>query len=68
MLINSWLIVGKICKVWGTVSLQTTLYIVAEAREWDDTLDNICLRLVAYDKYTGMETSFHNIEGQTPKD
>ena len=28
MLINSWLIVGKLCKVWGTVSLQATLYIL----------------------------------------
>jgi hypothetical protein len=25
---NSWLIVGKLCKVWGTVSLPATLYII----------------------------------------
>jgi hypothetical protein len=42
----------------------TELIQEAEAREWDDTLDNIWLRLAACDKYTGMETSFHNIEDQ----
>jgi hypothetical protein len=40
----------------------TELIQEAEAREWDDTLDNIWVRLAACDKYTGMETSFHNIE------
>ncbi len=45
-----------VCLSW------TELIQEAEAREWDDTLDNIWLRLAACDKYTGMETSFHNIE------
>jgi len=40
----------------------TELIQEAEAREWDDTLDNVWLRLAACDNYTGMETSFHNIE------
>jgi hypothetical protein len=40
----------------------------AETREWDDTLDNIWLRLVACNQYMGMQTSFHNKKAKTPKD
>jgi hypothetical protein len=45
----------------------TELIQEAEARDWDDTLDEICLRLAACDQYTDMQTSFHNIEDQRPQ-
>ena len=48
---QSWL-----CQTWEELIQEV------EARNWNETVGTIWLRLAACDKYTGMQTSFHNVD------
>ncbi len=64
MFINSWLIVGKLCKVWGTVSLQTTLYILECS---SDKYWCVLVTYIVMCKYTAHHINQDGVQKTTPQ-